>query len=125
MRYGFPKQHIGFMALMGAVAFAPTACTFDPPVTAGQVSATTLEAQKAYTKAMYVAEAGFEGVTKLLETSVDTGVLKGQNAANALRLYDQLKAALNKARTSKQTADAIVAQSYIADLWSTIIAIRG
>lgn len=95
---------------------AMTACS------APQVAPESIQAaaQMNYTKAMYAAEAGFKGVSVALETAVDSGQLKGEAAAKALKAYDNIKAALDKARTSKQQADALLAQSYIADLWSAL-----
>lgn len=124
MRFGIPKQHLGFMALMSVVMLPLPACTFDPPVSPGQVAQTAAVASDAYKKAMYVAEAGFAGVTAALDTAVSTGNLKGANAQKALVIYDKLKVSLDIARTTKQQADAILAQSYIADLWATILTVR-
>lgn len=124
MRFGIPKQHLGFMALMSAVVLPLPGCTFDPPVSPGQITHAASVASDAYKKAMYVAEAGFAGVTAALDTAVSSGNLKGANAQKALVIYDKLKASLDKARTTKQQADAILAQSYIADLWATILAVR-
>lgn len=115
----FPKQ-ITVAVLCGAMCVS--ACQLPSPTTpSSQIASVTSDA---YTKALYVAEAGFSGVTASLETAVDSGLLKGANAQKALDVYDKLKAQLNTARTSKQTADAVLAQTYIADLWAVLLAAR-
>ena len=81
------------------------------------------DAQLQGSKALYVAEAGFQGVSILLGESVDQGWLEGEKAAKALEAYDKLKVALDKARKTKHRSDVIIAQIQLADLWATIDAI--
>lgn len=100
------------VVMLALMPVTMTACAYQPQAVQG--------AQMTYTKALYAAEAGFKGVTVALEAAVDSGALKGEDAAKALATYDTIKATLDKARTTKQQADAVLAQSLIADLWSTL-----
>jgi len=114
--------HITLVTLFGAMFVA--ACQFPTPSSPPSTIPIAAVPSDAYAKSLYVAEAGFAGVTSALETALDADMLKGANAVKALEIYDKLKGQLNKARTTKQQADAIVAQAYIADLWAVLLATR-
>lgn len=72
------------------------------------------------TKALYTAEAAFQGATVALSAAVDSGQLKGERAAKALMAYDKAKEALDIARTTKQQADVVLATDLVATLWGLL-----
>ena len=57
-------------------------------------------------RALYVAEAAYEGARQIINVSVDTGVLTGERAAQVRVLNQQAYAALQLAREAQRTANA-------------------
>lgn len=91
-------------ALLAAACTAggPAGCTTDggpPPALV----------QTADEKALYIAEVGFAGALLAVERGVDSGALKGENAAKASELLADAKAALEVARAAYATGDTVQA----------------
>jgi len=57
-------------------------------------------------KALFVAEATFRGALVAVEAAVDSGKLKGENAATVRRYLAQARTALQLARTAYAAGDA-------------------
>lgn len=57
-------------------------------------------------KALYTAEAAFQGASHALEAAVDSGRLKGERAAKANKYYAEAYQALSKARTVHAAANS-------------------
>lgn len=78
-------------------------------------------------QALYVAETAFQGVSLALESAVDNGLLRGENAATAQGYYRGAYEALQAAREAQEVGDSgtllqqsILVQQYAAQVFNLI-----
>jgi len=112
------------MMIAGALALSLAACatTEGPGTTPSPTPVSQL--RLADDKAMLGAEATFNAVLIAVNAAVDSGVLKGQNAATVKTRLEQAKFALDAARYAYRAGNAVQTASELAKFSGAVSAVR-
>lgn len=97
-----------------ALVLGVAACT-GPSGCATTTPGAHASAQLTLDRSMYLAELGFDGLTRATEAAVDSGLLTGQKAADVRTYYTKAHDALLAARTAYRVGNLALASAKLAE----------